>query len=160
DPVLLVPELDRPRAVDAGAEAVADVVGWTDAEDPYQLIRSMTSPSGSTSAAGHVAVSDRLWAGHLLRLQRALAEVSVSSASCVLSPLRAVKDPSEVDALRRAGLGADRAFELIIGEGFEGRTEAEVAEALAAHLLASGHDTVGFTIVGSGLNGASPHHEP
>src|SRR5205814_2358330 len=36
----------------------------------------------------------------------------------------------------------------------------EVASSLARHLLGAGHESVGFTIVGSGPNGASPHHQP
>src|SRR3712207_9171593 len=40
-----------------------------------------------------------------------------------------------------------------------GRTEAEVGADIAAAILAEGHVGVDFTIVGSGPNGASPHHE-
>ena len=39
----------------------------------------------------------------------------------------------------------------------EGRTEAEVAAELDA-LILDGHDSVDFVIVGSGANGANPHH--
>src|SRR3712207_7450097 len=40
-----------------------------------------------------------------------------------------------------------------------GRTEAAVGADIAAAILAEGHVRVDFTIVGSGPNGASPHHE-
>jgi Xaa-Pro aminopeptidase len=40
-----------------------------------------------------------------------------------------------------------------------GRTEAEVGADVAAAILAEGHVAVDFTIIGSGPNGASPHHE-
>ena len=40
-----------------------------------------------------------------------------------------------------------------------GRTEAEVGADIAAAILEEGHAGVDFTIVGSGPNGASPHHE-
>ena len=40
-----------------------------------------------------------------------------------------------------------------------GRTEAEVGADIAAAILEEGHVGVDFTIVGSGPNGASPHHE-
>jgi Xaa-Pro aminopeptidase len=40
-----------------------------------------------------------------------------------------------------------------------GRTEAAVGADIAAAILAEGHVGVDFTIVGSGPNGASPHHE-
>ena len=40
-----------------------------------------------------------------------------------------------------------------------GRTEREVGKDIADAILAAGHATVDFVIVGSGPNGASPHHE-
>jgi D-alanyl-D-alanine dipeptidase len=42
---------------------------------------------------------------------------------------------------------------------FAGRREAEVGADLAEALRRHGHRTADFTIVGSGPNGASPHHE-
>jgi Xaa-Pro dipeptidase len=39
-----------------------------------------------------------------------------------------------------------------------GRTEAEVAADIAAAIVEEGHATAEFVIVGSGPNGASPHH--
>ena len=40
-----------------------------------------------------------------------------------------------------------------------GRTEREVGADIADAILAAGHASVDFVIVGSGPNGASPHHE-
>jgi Xaa-Pro aminopeptidase len=44
--------------------------------------------------------------------------------------------------------------------GFLGRREEEVAADLAELLVANGHTRADFTIVASGPNAASPHHEP
>jgi Xaa-Pro aminopeptidase len=41
---------------------------------------------------------------------------------------------------------------------FAGRSELDVAADLAALLREHGHESVDFTIVGSGPNGANPHH--
>jgi Xaa-Pro aminopeptidase len=43
---------------------------------------------------------------------------------------------------------------------FQGRTEQDVAHDLAELLVRSGHERADFTIVASGPNAASPHHEP
>ena len=40
-----------------------------------------------------------------------------------------------------------------------GRTEADVAREVRERLIAEGHETAQFAIVGSGPNSASPHHE-
>jgi Xaa-Pro aminopeptidase len=80
----------------------------------------------------------------------------------VTGPLRAVKDAAEVAALRRAAAAADRVAEALVGGdvALVGRPEAEVSRELGDRLLAEGHQSVNFAIVGSGPNSASPHHEP
>jgi Xaa-Pro aminopeptidase len=105
-------------------------------------------------------VGDRLWAAHLLGLQRALPEASFSSAARVIAPLRTVKDAEELEALRRAGRAADETFRQILGVPFQGRSEEAVAGDLADLLVRNGHARAAFTIVASGPNGASPHHQP
>ncbi|HEX6023363.1 MAG TPA: M24 family metallopeptidase, partial [Solirubrobacter sp.] len=54
---------------------------------------------------------------------------------------------------------ADACYEALSERRFAGRTENEVAADLAQLLLSHGHSQVDFTVVGSGPNGASPHHE-
>ena len=61
-------------------------------------------PAGGT----RLAVSDRAWATSLLALQRRMPGPAGSRRRAVTSPIRAVKDASEVEALRRAGAAADR----------------------------------------------------
>jgi Xaa-Pro aminopeptidase len=74
--------------------------------------------------------------------------------------MRAKKDPAELDALRRAGAAADRALADLLRGQLIGRSEDDVAGELAAGLVAHGHANAAFTIVASGPNAASPHHEP
>jgi Xaa-Pro aminopeptidase len=62
--------------------------------------------------------------------------------------------------LSRAARGADAAFHSVIGRRMEGLREEEIAASLADLLREGGHEIVTFTIVASGPNGASPHHEP
>jgi Xaa-Pro aminopeptidase len=83
-------------------------------------------------------------------------------ASVVTGPIRAIKDHSELDALRMAGAAADRVAALLQAGEVEliGRTESEVSSRIAALLIEEGHQQVNFAIVGSGPNAASPHHQP
>lgn len=154
DPVLLVPELERALAVDAGAGAISDLLSWRDGSDPYEAaIRLLPS-------SGRIGLSDRIWGAHVLRLQAAAPALAWASASAVLARLRARKDPDELDALRRAGAAADATFDDIRVLPFVGRTERQVADDLRRLLVEHGHDTAEFAIVGGGPNAASPHHEP
>ena len=154
DPVMLVPELERPLAAASSAGAVVELVGWTDGEDPYTAAADLLEPRG------RVAVGDHLWASHVLGLQGVLPDLTFEPASPVIGRLRAVKDDDELAALRRAARGADETFRQICSSTFLGRREEEIAADLADLLVQHGHAYADFTIVASGPNSASPHHEP
>jgi Xaa-Pro aminopeptidase len=79
--------------------------------------------------------------------------------TAALPMLRAVKDADEVERLAAAGAAADASLEEIVRLPFAGRRESEVGADLAALLRKHGHSQVDFTVVGSGPNGANPHHE-
>jgi D-alanyl-D-alanine dipeptidase len=153
-PVLLVPELERPRAVASPAGELVEVEGWSDGAEPH------TRVAGLLAGGRRLGLSDHTWAFHLLMLQRAMPGSEFVPGSRVLGKLRSRKDPEEIGFLRRAGEAADEAFARLTAERLEGRTERDVARSLGAHLLDAGHESVGFTIVASGPHGASPHHEP
>ena len=94
---------------------------------------------------------------HLLRLRDAGA-VDQQLAGPVLRELRMRKDDAELAELRAAGAAIDRVHARV-GEWLRaGRTEADVAADIAAAIVEEGHATAEFVIVGSGPNGASPHH--
>jgi len=154
DPVMFVPELERPLAAAAPAGRDMELLGWRDGIDVYAEAGRLLPPQG------RVAVGDALWAAHLLGLQAEVPQVTFAPASPVIEQLRAVKDEDELAALARAGRAADETFRQICGRTFLGRREEEVAGDLAELLVRNGHDQAEFTIVASGPNAASPHHEP
>lgn len=151
-PVLLVPLLERPAALASPAADWIEVLGWADGEDPYAVGAGLLPP-------GRLAVTDQTWASHVLGLQESLASRTFVAAGRAMSPLRLVKDEEELAALAKAASAADAAFADIVLVPFVGRREADVAEDLAEALRRHGHRTADFTIVASGPNGASPHHE-
>ncbi|MGQ0669800.1 MAG: M24 family metallopeptidase [Actinomycetota bacterium] len=101
-----------------------------------------------------------MWAAHLMGLQGAMPDAAFVPASPVLSRLRAVKDDHELELLSRAARGADDSFRRIVQLRLEGPREEEVARCLSELLVEHGHDRAELTIVASGPNGASSHHEP
>jgi Xaa-Pro aminopeptidase len=154
-PVLVVPKLEQPGYADVPTgELGVRVATWVDGEDPYDLVAEVLR----AAPPKRVAVADMMSALHTLRLRDALPEVHQQLAGPVLRELRMRKDAVEIAALRKAGEAIDRVHARM-GEWLRpGRTEAEVGEDIAAAILAEGHVTVEFVIVGSGPNGASPHH--
>ncbi|HEU5108931.1 MAG TPA: aminopeptidase P family protein [Micromonosporaceae bacterium] len=152
-PTMLVPALERPDAAAAAGAPGLRLVDWADGSDPYQVA------SGLLRFDGRYGVSDSTWSAHLLGLQKALPRTGYSSLSECLPMLRAVKDDSEIARLTAAGAAADATFGEIVNVRFAGRHEYEVAADLARLLRDFGHEQVDFTVVGSGPNGANPHHE-
>lgn len=148
---LVVPELEAPRAREAAPGL--DIRAWQETEDPIALVARLTRRSGD------LAVGDRMWATFVLRLEAALPERRLVAGSSIVAPLRARKDESEVAALRAVAEAADRAYAKIRELDFAGRTEREIANKIGSLLRAEEHEEVGFAIVGSGPNGASPHHD-
>jgi Xaa-Pro aminopeptidase len=154
DATLVVPRLEAPRV--EPDDEVFTVRPWHETEDPVALVATLVG------SRPKLAIGDRTWATFLVGLQRELPGASWDRASVVTGPLRAVKDRTEVDALRAASAAADRvATQLLAGDiALVGRTEAEVSAEIGRRLRAEGHQKVNFAIVGSGPNAASPHHEP
>jgi Xaa-Pro aminopeptidase len=153
DPTLLVPILERPDAEAAEGAGSVSLVDWEDGTDPYEVAGPLLRPDGA------FGISDSAWAMHLLGLQRALPRSRYRSLTECLPMMRAVKDDNELLRLSAAGAAADSTYGEIVQRRFAGRRETEVAADLAALLREFGHEQVDFTVVGSGPNGANPHHE-
>ena len=153
DPEMIVPILERPDAEDAPSSGAVSLRDWTDGDDPYEATAAMLD------AAGRYAISDSAWAMHVLGLQAALPESSYVSMTSALPMLRAIKGDDELERLAAAGAAADASLEEIVKVRFAGRSESDIAADLAGLLRKHGHSQVDFTVVGSGPNGANPHHE-
>jgi len=156
DPVLVLPRLEEPLARHALGDLSDDleIVAWDETDDPIRAVQALVGP------ARRVAIQDQMWARFALRLGAALDPAELVPAGPTMSELRAIKDPDEIERLRAAAAAADRAMLAITAEGLSGKSEAEVSRHIRDLLMAEGHDDAGFSIVASGPNSASPHHEP
>lgn len=157
-PALVVPRLESMAAagspqVEAG---LVEVVAWEETDDPYRLVATRLAHAGQ---AQRLLVDTALPARHLLALQAAVRGASFGLATEVMRDLRIVKGADEIELLRRAAHAADRVVAQIAARRLIGRTEANVSREVRERLVAEGHEAASFAIVGSGPNGASPHHE-
>jgi Xaa-Pro aminopeptidase len=153
DPVLVVPRLELPAAQASPAGGLGlEMAGWDETDDPYALV------AARLGRPARVGLSDRMWALMVLRLRAAIPAAEQVLASTALRGLRARKSPAEVAALLAAGEAIDRVHAQVPGWLRPGRTEEQVAADISDAILAAGHARVDFAIVGSGPNGASPHH--
>jgi Xaa-Pro aminopeptidase len=155
EPFLVVPRLERPAAQASPAGSLGlEIIPWDETDDPYALVAGRLG-----AVSGPVGLSDRMWALMVLRFRDALPGVRQELASAALRGMRSRKTPAEVAALRAAGEAIDRVHARVPGWLRAGRTERQVAADIADAIIHEGHARVDFTIVGSGPNAASPHHE-
>ncbi len=154
---LVVPRLEAPRVQEQ--PDVFTLVAWDETDDPVEMVAGL---------AGHparIAIGDRTWARFVVELQARLGSDPTTTwlrANDVTGPLRAVKDETEIESLRRAAQAADRVAAQLQGGDIAlvGRTERDVSAEIGRRLVAEGHAHVNFAIVAAGPNAASPHHDP
>ncbi|GAA0941712.1 Xaa-Pro peptidase family protein [Pseudonocardia zijingensis] len=153
-PALVVPRLEAPGYADLPLDELGiEVVTWRDGEDPHLLVSDL---GGGPS---RVALADAMPAAHVLPLRAAFPDVEQALAGPVMRELRMRKDAAEVAELRAAGEAIDRVHARM-GEFLKpGRTEAQVGADITAAIIEEGHVEAAFVVVGSGPNGASPHHD-
>jgi Xaa-Pro aminopeptidase len=156
---LVAPRLETMAAASsaAGSAGLVDVRAWDETDDPYRLVAEHLG--GAAPVGARLLVDAGLPARHLLAIQRALPGREIGLADAVLRELRMVKDPAEIELLRRAAHAADRVVADIAAGRLVGRTERDVSREVRERLVGAGHEAASFAIVGSGPNGASPHHE-
>jgi Xaa-Pro aminopeptidase len=154
-PFLVVPRLELPAAQASAAGTLdVEIVPWDETDDPYALVAKRLPGD-----VARVGVADRMWAVMALRFRTALPGAEQIPAGKVLRELRMRKSAAEIDALREAGAAIDRVHQIVPRLLRAGRTERELSKEIAEAIVVEGHAMVDFVIVGSGPNGASPHHD-
>ncbi len=152
EPVLLVPALELAEAErSAAALAGMQVLVHSETDDSLAMALDVVPD------AAVVAVDDHMWAARVLAIRASRPKAGVRAAGRLLADLRMRKGPDEVASLRQAGAAIDRVHARMGEFVHVGRSEREAAALIADAILAEGHASVDFVIVGSGPNSASPH---
>ena len=88
-------------------------------------------------------------------------ETKLTSTKRIVESIRYVKDPDEIEKIRRAVVIVDECFSYIIKHIKPGMMEREVALDIDTFMRKHGAEMQGFeTIVAAGPNAAFPHHKP
>lgn len=152
-PVLVVPALERAAAEAGIGDLELELLPWQETDDPYALVADLLP------RRARVAVDNQMWAEKVLAFSAALPKTEQVLAGRVLAELRMRKSATELEALAEAADAIDRVHARMAEWLRPGRTERQVGRDIADAILAEGHVQVDFTIVGSGPNASSPHHE-
>ena len=102
-PALVVPELERPRALEAPGAGLVEMVSWVDGDDPYERAASCSGPRPRASRRG-TSCGRRTCS----RCRSCCRRRRSRWPRPVLAELRAVKDAGEIALLSRAGGGRRR----------------------------------------------------
>jgi len=130
---------------------------WADEEGPDGALSRMGAALGFGQVR-QVLLDETMRADFVLLLLGRLPQAKADVAVGLLGWMRMQKDPAEIDLIQRNADLADRAVEAAFRALRAGVTEQAVADAVTASFTQDGVEGVDFTIVGSGPNGAFPHH--
>jgi Xaa-Pro aminopeptidase len=162
EPTLLVPALLVPALYETQVKeetTVGAVRTWADGDDPTAAVQDLLGDLGLSE--GRLLVDDTMWATFTQDLRAAAPDAEWGLASEALADLRVRKDEAELDAMRAAAAAADETVRDLrdLGADAVGMTERDLTDWIADRLAAHGGEGTSFeTIVGSGPNGAKPHH--
>ncbi|MFP7365785.1 Xaa-Pro peptidase family protein [Corynebacterium callunae] len=157
-PSIILPAVDRgDLALSAIPNLEINTIGWVDGQDAHELAVTALNVDAATGFKA-VGIGSSITADHLIPLQGLLGvECRLELAVQVLKELFVSKDQAEIEQLRGAGSAIDRVHAVVPELLRAGRTEREVAADIN-ELILKEHTEVDFIIVGSGPNGANPHH--
>lgn len=130
---------------------------WSDDEGPEGALMKALSDVGASNAQ-KVVLDETMRADFALLVLDNLPGAGHAFTTETLGALRMAKDQAEYQALKMNAGIADRAMLKAFAVIAIGKTEREIAEIAKAHFASEGASP-SFWIVGSGPNGAFPHHQ-
>ncbi len=153
---LVVPQLEAPQ-LERRRDLNAQAFSWSDAEGPEGALKTALAALGlTTGVLGADGMSVRL--SEWLALKRHASALEVKPLESALIRLRAVKTPSEVEAMRRAVAISEAALAELMPQLKPGMLERQIAMRLEQLLAEHGSEGTAFaTTVLSGPNSALPH---
>ncbi|MDR1835165.1 MAG: Xaa-Pro peptidase family protein [Fusobacteriaceae bacterium] len=127
--------------------------GWTDGESPFSILKQIIGSHPQKAAIGSQVPA---WA--TLPLLELYPDCAWQDASEIFGGLRAVKDETEYELLKRVHRKSNTAYLRLLEHDLCGLTELRVQRLLMELLEKEGLDFPGNPIVASGPNSALPHH--
>ncbi len=155
---LIVPQLEAPKVAER-PDLDCQVFEWTD-EEGYQgaVERAINTLGLRGKTIGVDGMTMRVT--ELFSFLRVDGSIGIKQVENDLTHIRALKQPGEIDAIRRAIAISEKALHNLLGWIEPGMTERQVAQRLSADMSALGGQGDAFTpLVQGGPNSAIPHGE-
>ena len=129
---------------------------WSDADGPADALEQMIEAQGGIPVRS-IVLDETMRADHAALIQDRLMNAGRQFCESTIGALRARKMPEEYTALKANAKIADTAMQSAWAAMRPGMTELEVAEVAREKFSELGAKPI-FTIIGTGSNGAMPHH--
>jgi Xaa-Pro aminopeptidase len=141
-PILAVPRMVADFDLEPGTDM--DVRVLPDRDDPAEFLNALLSEF--EPRLGAIAVENRAWSEQLLALRQVRPDLEVRLASEVVAPLRAIKEPAELEAMASAARIVDQAMADAIAflEPDSDQTELDVAYEIDRLMVSYGADGSSF----------------
>lgn len=156
-PAFLVPQMNVSQA-SGNPAGFGEVIGWDDGAGWHSAFQSLME-RWQIDRAGILLIDDELHAAHLLGIQHLLPAARYRPASEVMTRLREIKSPEEIDALTRAAQQIDAIYAQVPGALRAGITERELQEWILDAIRQAGSRPSFTPLVCFGPNAAVPHHQ-
>lgn len=165
---ILVPLLDYQRvldAVDNDFEVVAVYRGADETVEADIPARKLVRATLADAILQFTGDCGGKWGSDISSLSYSIASKlssrGIEDASKLISKVRSIKSPLEIEAIRRASAIAEEAFSRLINDLEAGVSESEAAAKLYEYMVLGGAWGEAFnTIVAFYANTAYPHHTP
>ncbi len=146
--VIIVPDMEASLA--RSDSVIRDVREYNEFTDsPIEFLADVLRELGLTGE--HIAVEDDFIPGaYLSQLYAALPETKFTPARQLMSDLRAIKTPAELEKLRAIGRIAELAHCEATAKAREGMTELQLANLIYESLFSHGTEKVNHLVIGSG----------
>jgi len=155
DPVLLVRQLEFPGAV--ANSQIATILCYQDGEDPADILVKIIKEAGFASLAMELAgwfVSPLM----VRQIEEKLNIKKLPDGSHIMLPLRLVKSPVEIAAIRMAAIYTEAAISAALQTCGEASNENAIAAAMIHAAIGAGSEAMAMEpLVASGPRSGLPH---
>lgn len=153
---LIVPRLEEKRAEENCKLRDLELISYSDTENPVNILEKIFSKRGKAT----VGVEETIPFKYVYPLISKYAGIKYSLIDDLIYSLRIVKEPEEIEALRKAAEINNRVLLEAIRNVREGISEKSLMTYIKNYAFEVGADDVPFALVQSGSNSALPHQEP
>lgn len=153
---LIVPRLEEKRAEENCRLTDFELISYSDTENPINILERIFSKGRQIT----IGVEETIPFKYVYPIISKHANIRYSLINDLIYSLRIIKEPEEVEALRRAAEINNRVLLEAIRNIREGVSEKSVMMYVKNYALEAGADEVSFALIQSGSNSALPHQEP